>query len=133
MQNFMEEEVTWTIERTGDSEWYRVCDNDINNNINNNTIDIEQFTQNTISLNNNDYANDEFIPFNNHIPIIESVKPFKVEDNICCICFEDKKTLQFCQINCNHIFCYTCIKTHQTQSCICPLCREPFTHIYKQK
>lgn len=73
----------------------------------------------------------EFIPF-----ITETVRAFSLEEHgnaACPICYEEDKPWEaFCQLNCNHIFCYTCIQTHKTRNDTCPLCREPITHIYTQ-
>ncbi len=47
------------------------------------------------------------------------IKNFK-EDEICCICMENKPNLI---LSCTHSYCETCIKEWQVTSLSCPVCR----------
>lgn len=106
-------EVTWIIDEVGDPM-------------------LRVLYENTESRNRTpemDLEDDDFIPF-----ITETIRPFSLTEpeTNCCICYEDKPSEQFCQLNCHHIFCHACIQHHKTRDDTCPLCRQTITHIYVQ-
>ena len=69
---------------------------------------------------------------NNNITIIpERFSASEEEQFDCFICMENRENDKFCQLNCDHYFCVTCIRTiiHLPQVFNCPLCREKVTSI----
>ena len=66
--------------------------------------------------------------------ITHSSHKFSLEqDTDCCICFEIKQPNQFGQLNCNHIFCISCIQIHRRCNTKCPICRQNITHVFCSK
>lgn len=95
-------EVSWFIDTTPD---YSLLDNFAETNLNN---------------------------FNNNINIIPHRFVASEEEHVdCFICMESRENDKFCQLNCDHYFCVTCIRTiiQLPRVFDCPLCRERVTSI----
>jgi hypothetical protein len=95
-------EVSWFIDTTPD---YSLLDNFTETNLNN---------------------------FNNNINIIPHRFVASEEEHVdCFICMESRENDKFCQLNCDHYFCVTCIRTiiQLPRVFVCPLCRERVTSI----
>lgn len=85
---------------------------------------------------------DDFIPFNDNYPLLQrepininfNIEEFTIseEERNCCICMEQRETQQFCRLNCQHLYCVTCINSHLERNNSCPLCRTNITNIQIQ-
>ncbi len=121
----LNEMVSWSIDVTPD---YTL----------NNIEDSTDYVEATDFLVDYDYNyHYDFIPFNSQNPnnvnntsinFIISEFHLSEESKNCCICMEDKKDTQFCNLNCLHNFCIECINSHLNTNHCCPLCR---TYIYQ--
>ena len=122
--------------------------NDISNNINTfndrNNQTINNFHNLSISflrgenIFNND---DDFIPFelnqsqtSQFSTINITVEEFTVsdEDRQCCICMEERQSIEICRLNCMHSFCVECINQHLQTNQTCPICRTQVTSLSVQ-
>jgi len=72
----------------------------------------------------------KYIPYKRKLSVIKKINPFLECSHDCCICFEFKQTHKFCETNCNHKICVSCIicliKSFRKKTYIplkCPLCR----------
>ena len=139
--------LSWSIDRIPNPNYL----NDIiNNNYINNTnyrindlnnllphVSAGNFIQHNIY---NDYNASDYII--NHYPenqavtvpiinvVLDNTLEITVEEENCCICFEEKEKSEICKLICNHTFCGACldntIKTFKNRNVkiCCPLCRD---------
>jgi hypothetical protein len=133
--HYLSEEITWTIDRTGDRSLLNLINLNIYEPINN--IDYIPFNY----IDNNIIYNDisPTIPFNNDhtqavVVVCENIEISDEEQN-CCICMEEQEKEEICSLNCNHKFCGVCVENclKRCQEYTCSLCREPATKITTQK
>ncbi len=107
-----------------------------NNNINtfNNIINYPTNINTRAFINNNN----DFIPFINsssrqdHIDVNIAQFTITDEDRQCCICMEERQSLEICRLNCMHSFCVECINQHLQTNQTCPICRTQVTSLSVQ-
>jgi hypothetical protein len=105
------------------------------NDINNESTFNNQTNINTRNFINN---NNDFIPFINspsrHQNIDVNIAEFTTtdEDRQCCICMEERQSLEICRLNCMHSFCIECINQHLQTNQTCPICRTQVTSLSVQ-
>lgn len=73
-------------------------------------------------------------------PIYIAIAPFEQTVEQCAVCIEVPNTDNTCKLNCDHVFCCSCISTLIARysiiaqnSRLCPLCRTAITRIDIQK
>ena len=124
------EEITWTIDRTGDRNML-------------NLINLNSYDNSTIYTNVYLRAHSPVyidatptIPFLKEKLITISCEELEIsyEDQNCCICMEQREKNDICELNCHHKFCgfcvENCIKRPDTYNC--SLCRERVVKIISQ-
>jgi hypothetical protein len=105
------------------------------NDINNESTFNNQPNINTRAFINN---NNDFIPFINSPSrqhnIDVNIAQFTTtdEDRQCCICMEERQSLEICRLNCMHSFCVECINQHLQTNQTCPICRTQVTSLSVQ-
>ena len=58
------------------------------------------------------------------------VENIKDDEDDCCICLSESRTMQF--MPCNHkVICEECAETYKNYHKECPFCREPYDSIEK--
>jgi hypothetical protein len=124
------EEITWSIDRTGDRNLLNL--------INLNNFDSSSTYTTIYNMDFNQDYNDiaPTIPFIQEQSIIVSCEQLEIsdEDQNCCICMETREKNDICSLNCQHKFCAFCIEkcVKRPDPYNCSLCRETVTKITVQ-
>jgi hypothetical protein len=124
------EEITWTIDRTGDRNLLNLI------NLNNFDSSSDYTNINTLTTTHiyNDVA--PTIPFIHEQLIIISCEQVEIsdEEQNCCICMEAREKNDICSLNCQHKFCWVCVEkcVKRPDPYNCSLCRETVTKITVQ-
>jgi hypothetical protein len=124
------EEITWSIDRTGDRNLLNL--------INLNNFDSSSVYTNINTLTTTHIYNDvaPTIPFIQEQSIIVSCEQLEIsyEEQNCCICMETREKNDICSLNCHHKFCGVCVEkcVKRPDPYNCSLCRETVTKITVQ-